>query len=528
MKNIIKYLLRKAPIGGLGAFLLALSSCQTFEELEKNPNVPATSPANLVLNGILNDFTERPWNKDTRWNQFYTINYNYYGNNEYDWTTSSTYFMTLKNVVKMEEEAKKATGKDLNPYAALGKFFKAYFFVWMTQRLGDLPMNEALKGTDNITPKYNTQKEVYVQSLKWLDESNDDLAKLIAAGDISLQGDIYMNNNLRQWQKVVNTFKLRVLVSLSKKDTDGELNVKGRFAEVLNNAAKFPIMTGMADNMEYRYNAQFNKYPVNPDNFGFDATRQQMSSTHINLLKSTRDPRLFMVAEPAESQLKKGLKQTDFEAFVGGNPAESLDNLSTNALRGDYSYINRNRYYKSYTPENTIQIGYIEMCFNIAEAANRGWVAANAEEWYRRGIQASQAFFGVKDGDNAVTLETRNGANISSAGYTVKFNFNEFYAQPSVKYAGNNAQGLSQILTQKYLGFFMNSGMEAFYNWRRTGIPASFAKGGPGTGNSGVIPRRWLYPNSERIYNETHYKAAVQAQFGRATESVNDDLWMLK
>jgi len=527
MNNIVRNIKKSIPLFGMSV-LLILSSCQTFEQLEKNPNVPTTSPASLILNGILNDVRETPWGKDTRWNQFYTINYNYYGNNEYDWTTSSTFFLSLKNVLKMEEEAKKATGKDANPYAAMGKFFRAYMFVWMTQRMGDLPMSEALKGTDNTTPKYNTQKEIYVQALKWLDESNDDLAKLIAAGDISMQGDIYLGNNLRTWQKVVNSFKLRVLVSLSKKDSDAELNVKGRFAEILNNATKFPIMASMSDNMEYKYNAQFNKYPVNPDNFGFDATRQQMSSTHINILKNTKDPRLFYVAEPAEAQLKKGDKQTDFSAFVGANPAESLDDMSTKALRGEYSFINRNRYYKTYTPENTAQVGYIEMCFNIAEGINRGWATGSAEDWYKKGIQASQGFFGTKEGDNTVVLETRNGANISTAGYGIKFSWADFYAQASVKYVGNNATGLEQIVTQKYVGFFMNSGMEAFYNWRRTGFPSSFAKGGPGTGNSGVIPRRWLYPSSERIYNEVNYKAAVQSQFGKAAESINDDLWILK
>jgi hypothetical protein len=74
----------------------------------------------------------------------------------------------------------------------------------------------------------------------------------------------------------------------------------------------------------------------------------------------------------------------------------------------------------------------------------------------------------------------------------------------------------------------MNSGMEAFYNWRRTGFPANFAKGGAGTGNSGVIPRRWLYPNSERLYNEANYKQAITAQFGSGTESINAELWILK
>ena len=42
--------------------------------------------------------------------------------------------------------------------------------------------------------------------------------------------------------------------------------------------------------------------------------------------------------------------------------------------------------------------------------------------------------------------------------------------------------GLTQILTQKYLAFFQHSGLEAFYNQRRTGVPTFLV--GPGTGNS--------------------------------------------
>lgn len=505
-----------------------LSSCQSFEEVEKNPNQPTEAPASLILKGVVNDLVETPWNKDQRWNQFYTINYNYYGNNEYDWTTSGTKYFTLKNVVKMEDESKASTKKDLNPYTAMAKFLKAYYFVWMTQRLGDVPMTEALKGADNTVPKYNTQKEVYGQALKWLDEANDDLAKLIASGDVSMQGDIFFNNNLRQWQKTVNTFKLRVLVSLSKRENDAELRVRERFAEVLNNPSKFPLMTSMSDNLEYRYNATFNKYPINPDNFGFDATRQQMSATHIELLKEYKDPRLFWLAEPAESELKKGTKPTDFAAFMGANPAEGLDNLATKALKGDYSFINRSRYYRNYAPENTILIGYPELCFNLAEGINRGWATGNAADYYQKGIQAAIGFFGIKEGENTVTLEIRDGAKISSQGFAVKFSMSDYLNQTNVKYAGNTPDGLKQILTQKYLAFFMNSGMEAFFNWRRTGLPSNFAKGGPGTGNSGVIPRRWLYPNSERLYNGSNYLQAIKSQFGSEKETVNDELWILK
>ncbi len=109
---------------------------------------------------------------------------------------------------------------------------------------------------------------------------------------------------------------------------------------------------------------------------------------------------------------------------------------------------------------------------------------------------------------------------------TTTVSVTNYLAQTSVAYAGNNGTGLNQILTQKYLAFFQNSGFEAFYNYRRTGIPAFHA--GPGTGNTGVIPKRWLYPSDESFYNEANLKAALTRQFTTGVDDVNNDLWINK
>ena len=96
---------------------LALSSCDTsFEELEKDPNRAVSAPASLVLQGIeydLYDNTGVPFSSEMRWNQFYAINYNYYGNNEYQWGEMPNHYFTLKNVVRMEQEAKRAGAADV-------------------------------------------------------------------------------------------------------------------------------------------------------------------------------------------------------------------------------------------------------------------------------------------------------------------------------------------------------------------------------------------------------------------------------
>jgi Starch-binding associating with outer membrane len=294
------------------------------------------------------------------------------------------------------------------------------------------------------------------------------------------------------------------LAQLSKKSGEGDLNIQQEFTKILGDPTKYPIQTGLGDNLEFKYNSVTDKYPVNPDNFGFDALRNNLSATHVNLLARLKDPRVFVTAEPASYYIDSlGLTAADFGAYVGAPFDESVDEMATKVQAGRYSLINRARYYSSYTAENCIQVGYPEMCFNIAEAIHRGWVAGDAAEWYKRGITASMAFYGFTD---AAVVD----AYINS---------------PEVKYVSGAAQGLTSILEQKYIALFMHSGMESYFTWRRTGIPA-FAAGGAGTGNSGVIPRRFQYPTSERDNNKTNYQTALQRQFGNTNDNINDKLWI--
>jgi hypothetical protein len=486
----------------LAALVLAADSCQKFDELEADPNRSTQVPPSLVLRGILVDMNYAPWGDVSRWNQYWCSNYNYYDNNEY-WTGSADLrFTTLKNVVKMEEEAQRINLPAVNAYSALGKFFRAFFYYDMTMKVGDIPMNQALLGAENVAPAYDTQKDVLKQVLVWLDEANTDLAARIAASDVSLEGDIYFGGDLRKWQKTVNAFKLRVLVQLSKKAADADLNIKGEFSKILGNPVAYPIMEGNSDNLQFTYGSVFNKYPFNPDNFGFYADRYNTSATYVNTLAGLRDPRVYVVAEPAAAKLAAGYTVTDFESYVGAPSDEGLDEMATKVQAGEYSRINKARFFSNYVGEPSIQIGYPEMCLNIAEAVNRGWAAGNAGDWYNKGITASMVTYGIAD-------------------------VAAYLAQPSVAYAGNNANGLAQVLVQKYLAQAQHSGLESYYTWRRTGVP-TFAEGGPGTGNSGVIPRRFQYPTSERDNNTDNYQTALSRQFGNTTDNINDKLWIEK
>lgn len=500
--------------------LSTVNACQDFEELEKNNNKPNQVPPGLVLNGILNDMYERPWSLEHRQNQFWCCNYNYYGTNEY-WAAATYNYMTLKNVVKMEEEARNSGAPDVNPYTALGKFFRAYFYVRMTQRVGDLAVEQALQGLDNVTPEYDSQKEIYISVLNWLEAANTELAELIERGDKTLQGDIYLNNDLGAWQRVVNTFKVRVLISLSKKENDADLNVKQRFANILNNPDDYPLMESLSHDVAFKYNGTTNIYPLNPGNKGFDKNRYNLAETHISLLTGLSDPRVFVIANPAKKKIEDGISATSFDAFVGANSGESLDNMSTNAQKGEYSYANQKRYYGTFIgPEPAVQIGYAELCLNLAEGINRGWATGDAADYYEKGIRASMQFFGVVDGGTISVYDQDTDEELG----TVAVDLDTYFAQPSVVYKGNNADGLQQILEQKYLALFQQSGQEAYFNYRRTGFPDF--RTGPGTGNNNQIPKRWLYPQSEQTTNLDNYNEAVERQFGSAGDDLNVDLWI--
>jgi len=496
MKKIIMFMMILA---------IALSSCQKFSDLEKDPNRPGQVPPSLIFTSVLYGIYYAPWSDVQRWNQFYCSNYAYYAEQKYDWTTTSFNYSQLKNVNQMIAEAKRIGLPDNNPYAAIGKFFNAYYYIDMSMKLGDVPLTDALKSLDNTTPKYDTQKAVFQQALTWLEESNTGLQTLINSGDQTLTGDFMLSGDLKKWQKVVNSYKLRVLITLSKKESDTDINIKTQFANVVSNPTKYPIMTSLDDNLKFTYNSSTDKYPLNQDNYGQTATRNNMSATYLNTLASLKDPRTFIVADPAAAKIKAGLTAADYEAYVGASSGESLDDMSTKMLNGDYSPISKSHYYSSYTGEPCIQIGYSEVCFNIAEAINRGWATGNAEDYYIKGIKASWTFHGVTD------IETKWSA---------------YYAQTSVKLSSTAASALTQILTQKYLAFFQNSGWEAYNNFRRTGVPTFLT--GPGTANSGRIAKRWQYPSSERTTNATNYNATLMSQFGAATDDINSEMWIVK
>lgn len=260
----------------LAAALLVTSCSKKIADKANNPNNPTSVPPSLILGTVLEAMSGNnsigslgginSWDNVHDWNQYHCQNYNYYGNNIYSWNDNSVNgdnssqgpfnsYLVLKNVVQMEKEVLSRGGAALNPYEAVGRFIKAYYFYNLTSLMGDVPLTQALQAPTISSPTYTSQEQVFLYVLNQLDSANNDLAALIANNDNSLSAsqDIYYGGSLSKWQKAVNSFKLRVLVALSPKASDAVLNVPAQFANILNNPSKYPIFASQSDDLAFVY-----------------------------------------------------------------------------------------------------------------------------------------------------------------------------------------------------------------------------------------------------------------------------------
>ncbi|HSK12869.1 MAG TPA: SusD/RagB family nutrient-binding outer membrane lipoprotein, partial [Phnomibacter sp.] len=257
MKNIIK------TTTLIAASALLLTACKKHEDFQENPNSPSTALPSLLLTNI-SISTFNPWPLDaayaSRHLTFYERPSVFI---QYNWNRGSFgAFDVLRQVNDMERLAR-ATNE--TNYLGVAKFFRAVHFLQLTETFGDIPYSEAMKATEGIAqPKYDTQEQIYAGILKELDEAND----LLDPSKPSLGGDIIFgktpNQATQRWKQLVNAFRLRVLIHLSKKENNNLLNVKSQFSQIISNPTKYPLMKSNADNAQLAYNTSSttNAYPT--------------------------------------------------------------------------------------------------------------------------------------------------------------------------------------------------------------------------------------------------------------------------
>lgn len=479
--------------------VFSLISCENLEEIGENPNnVSETHPQLLLtrvewetfqVKGTSPLFASRMivQTDGEQSEQFYTWDRASFGDYNY-----------LRDITKMMEEADRIEDPS---YQALAKFFKSFYFYNLTVRFGDIPYSEALKGEaeEVFTPEYDTQKEVFTGILKELEEANN-----IITDDI-IEGDIIFGGNAMKWKKMINSFRLKVLLSLSNQEDDIDLNIASTFASI---AADQPIMESLDDNGQLVFLDQLGSRYTEFNNSGYGSARY-MDSTFIQKLIERKDPRLFIYSDQTKNAKESGLAVDDFNAYEGGNPIAPYNDVNIKAAEGKVSKVDL-RYTTDPTNEPHVVLGYPELQFILAEASVREWISSDAKTYYENGVKASFQFY--------------NTYAEKYASYVDESAANSYLQEALVNFdnAATDEDKINRIVTQKYLQSFLQGGWTPYFEHLRTGYPEFITL--PGV----TPPTRWMYPNDEYQLNSENVSEAIERQFGEGNDNTRQLTWWLK
>lgn len=451
---------------------LLLVGCNNFDEdINVNPNVPSQASGTLLIANAMLSLSGLSSSPQGEFMSQYLSETQYVNASLYPQSSTSFYWLyqgPLMNLQTVLNSADKLSGTE-GPVAnqlAVAKILKAYYVWHATDRWGDVPMSEALKGADNFTPKYDTQESIYTSLFSLLDEASG----AIVPGNIT--NDIMYNGDMTKWSKLANTLKMLMALRLS--EVNPSLG-KEKFAA----AVQAGVITSNSGNLVFKHLAD-----ANNQNYWYSQTVLSgrewwaISGTLMDKMKPVGDPRLLVYANP---------NRTDGE-YTGLVFGETV-NIDTEkyALLGNTIYAQDAPIYL---------VTYAQALFAQAEAAKLGWISggdATAEEKYNMAIAASMNQWGADTSE-----------------------LDEFMMQPEIAY--NPATAIEQIATQRWVHLFMH-GYEGWAEYRRTGYPNNMVAPG-----GAEVPKRQIYIETEQFNNTENYNEAVQRQFG-GSESLYGNVW---
>lgn len=526
------YKLKNSFIIFLTLVLGVVVSCRDLDELNINPNGvdPAIADLNFLLPTIQTNMGQTVHN--IGFGTFSTIMQHtqrtgwFSDYNNYDWTTLSHswngYYSILMN---NEEYFNKSVEHHFEFHEGVARIMRAYVFGLITDLWGDAPYKEALKaeqGPDHFMPAFDPQQDIYHGILADLDTANMLLSK--PAGDyrnIVAKQDVIYRGDVAKWQKFANSLALRYYMRLQAKEPAfAEAGIK----RIAGDPAKYPLIRVAGDDANISFPGTSNA-TSNPLNTVYDVSldgnymRTKMGKTLVDVLRDYNDPRLGVWAEKIAIPLRlvsgSGIDQinsngerevsadkvADFEATTGAEEANRMKvdfhpdyagvtishpfvqsfNMNTaNPAQGTVnphaSHLN-NRYRLTTDPLVLMRlISAAEVNLLLAEAAYRGWIAANPADYYADGVRESFRAWGVEAGFTSY---------IANAPYN----------------------GLESIIEQKWIAHWTTA-QEAWFDWRRTGLPD--LKTGPAAMRT-VLPVRWYYHTTGEIdKNRANAEAAIE------------------
>ncbi|MGK7388696.1 MAG: SusD/RagB family nutrient-binding outer membrane lipoprotein [Candidatus Cyclobacteriaceae bacterium M2_1C_046] len=482
-----------------GCFFLMFTACDMgdFGDLNNSPNATTEPLTSNLLTSALRGLGETVTatqgthyvqhlanSQYTDADNYQTVNFSF--NGFYAGELSDLDLIIRTNTNEETKVDAQRFGKNANQIA-VAKILQAYYFHHMTDRWGDIPFTEALKWHEGeYTPAFDTQETVYNGIFIMLDEAvqmiEGDVDANLAAGDFLFGGD------MTRWKDFANTTRMVAALRLSERNP-------GKAEDEFNAAldASGGVVSSNDENINYPYLAEANnqnpwfaRFLTRTDYAIAEPLVEQMHTVaNGGVLDVAMDPRLPIYANTRENSteivgMPYGLTQAqtgDWKADNGGEPS----------YLGDY--------FREQGQDLPI-FSYAQVLFSMAEAAERNWIAGNAEDFYNEGIEASLEMYGVEDQLTPYMLNS--------------------------EVAFDPARAMEQILTQKWIALYTN-GYEAWAEWRRTGLP-NLAPSPNAFTENGEIPTRQAYPVTERDLNPTSYDEAV-SRLGGADNLIGKVWW---
>ncbi|AXY77907.1 SusD/RagB family nutrient-binding outer membrane lipoprotein [Paraflavitalea soli] len=455
-----------------GLSLATISCKKDLAEINKNPNAAENPQPDYLLTATEKITSDLYWGDANNFNSTLLIIQHWakiqytepdryiFSNSSFTslWGTGYAQSITNLNTI-LQLPAEKANAN----YKGVALILRSWVFSLLTDNYGDIPYKEAGDIRQYLTPKYNTQKEVY---FGLLDELKTAGASLTTGTSAPIAGDIIYGGNTARWKKFANALRLRIALRIADRESE---KAKQVINEVLNDAGG--LISSVDETARFTYTTPPQQNPVAA---WFDTRDDyRIGKTLVDKLYALNDPRLPIFAN----------KPTDATVTTYVGVPSGLTNSDANNL--GFAKTSKPGSYFSTATAPAVILTYAEVLFGRAEAAARGFTTENAEDLYNQAIKASFNQYAITD-------------------LTV---INNYTAQATVKF--NAANFKKSIGEQKWIALF-GQGLEAFAEWRRLDYPQLTA-GAAGT-LDGKIPVRFIYPGSEQALNATSYENAITNQ----------------
>lgn len=464
---------------------LAITSCtNNFTDINTNPNAPVDVEPGLLLRNILWESSEKLTYEGVvagglLAQQVTLIDFNLFDRHDLTGVQFGgnpwpiLYTLMRDNEIILD---KARTSPALAHYEGVGLVMKAYLAGITTDLFGDVPYTEAVSGKNGITqPKFDKQEDIYKGENGLIASLNQAIIALQNVNATTvLDGDIIFDGDYSAWIKFANSLKIKYLMRMSD-------------IENINTELQAIYDSGNYISMNIE-NATFDFTTAQPNNFRMSTARAGdfqvfvMSLTIEEILKDLGDPRMETYFRPTANN------PATYEGSLNGpNTAVTAVNA------GDVSFLGT--IFRERTGDLAANfMSAPETNFLLAEAAERGFITANASSLYETAVQ--QAF------DFWLTPMPTDYLTTGNAAYGL-----------------NGANTLEQIGTQKWVANIAN-GYESWIDWRRTGFPT--LKTISASLNNDLIPVRMPYPATEQALNTANFNTAAAAN---DDNSINAKVW---